>query len=141
MLHNIDTERRLYVLKEGDGYTCLGFDNAERRLRGVSDWMQFDAGNEVPGTREHYNRYSFIMAEGAQYSRDNGVRCPLELTPELQGLEGKRVEVTNPEGEKRRFWVGKSTGWLPCHLEIKTRRSTGGEPVYFPNGSKVRVIR
>ena len=49
------------------------------------------------------------------------------LTPMLNGLEGWRVEVVDDEGDKpRRFIVGKSTGWRPCHLEIASRRSTGG---------------
>ena len=50
------------------------------------------------------------------------------LSPQLIGLEGWRVEVTDSYGETRRFIVGKSTGWRPCHLEIKTRRSLGGGP-------------
>jgi hypothetical protein len=51
-----------------------------------------------------------------------------DLSPQLVGLEGKRVEVTDIFGRSRRFWVGKSTGWKPCHLEIKTTRSMGGIP-------------
>lgn len=31
----------------------------------------------------------------------------------------ERVEVIEPDGSKNRFWVGKSTGWKPCYLEIK----------------------
>ena len=49
------------------------------------------------------------------------------LTPQLCGLEGWRVEVITEYDEKRRFIVGKSTGWKPCHLEVKTRRSMGGD--------------
>lgn len=48
------------------------------------------------------------------------------LTPQLTGLEGKRVEVVTTYGERRRFWVGRSTGWRPCHLEVKLRTSSGG---------------
>lgn len=48
------------------------------------------------------------------------------LSPQLIGLEGWRVEVVTTYGEKRRFIVGKSTGWRPCHLEVLTRRSLGG---------------
>lgn len=48
------------------------------------------------------------------------------LTPQLVGLEGWRVEVVTTYGEKRRFYVGMSTGWRPCHLEVLTRRSLGG---------------
>lgn len=50
-----------------------------------------------------------------------------DLRPELSGLEGWRVEATDSYGEVRRFYVGKSTGWKPIHLEVKTRRSMGGD--------------
>lgn len=61
------------------------------------------------------------------------VRDLSDLTPQLTGLEGWRVEVVTTYGETRRFIVGKSTGWKPCHLEIARRDSTGGggaEKVY-----------
>lgn len=48
------------------------------------------------------------------------------LSSQLVGLEGYRVEVQTTYGEKRRFIVGRSTGWKPCHLEIHNRRSMGG---------------
>lgn len=51
-----------------------------------------------------------------------------DLTPQLAMLEGCRVEVVDNYGEKRRFNVGKSTGWKPIHLEVYNRRSTGGHP-------------
>lgn len=53
--------------------------------------------------------------------RDNS-----HLSPQLIGLEGYRVEAIDDYGERRRFYVGKSTGWIPIHLEVKTRRSLGG---------------
>lgn len=55
------------------------------------------------------------------------VRDLSDLTPQLVGLEGKRVEVEDiGDWHKHRFWVGRSTGWRPCHIEVKTRRSSGG---------------
>jgi hypothetical protein len=50
------------------------------------------------------------------------LRC---LSPQLRGYEGYRVEVSG-EHYKYRFIVGRSTGWKPVHLEIKTKRSHGG---------------
>jgi len=60
------------------------------------------------------------------------------LTSQLIGLEGWRVEVTDAHGETRRFIVGRSTGWKPCHLEVKTRRSLGGSPA---DRTYTRIIR
>lgn len=48
------------------------------------------------------------------------------LSPQLKDLRGWRVEVVDKYGETRRFIVGQSTGWKPCSLEVKTRRSFGG---------------
>lgn len=49
-----------------------------------------------------------------------------DLSPQLRGLEGYRVEVVDQWGEVRRFWVGRSTGWKPIHLEIARINSNGG---------------
>ena len=49
-----------------------------------------------------------------------------DLTPELIGLEGWRVEAVTTYGETRRFYVGRSTGWKPIHLDIARRDSSGG---------------
>jgi hypothetical protein len=49
------------------------------------------------------------------------------LTKQLVGLEGWRVEVKDyMTGERRRFIVGRSTGWVPCHIELSKRTSHGG---------------
>ena len=58
------------------------------------------------------------------------------LTPFYKS--GERVEVIEPDGTKNRFWVGKSTGWKPCYLEIKRRDSYGGAQAYIPEGAKVQ---
>lgn len=64
-----------------------------------------------------------------------------DLSPQLLGLEGWRVEVETTYGERRRFIVGRSTGWRPIHLEVSRRSARGGggaereyasvRPLYF----------
>jgi hypothetical protein len=50
------------------------------------------------------------------------------LTPQLAGMEGKVVEVTEGNS-RRRFRVGRSTGWRPCHLEMDVAgRNDCGDP-------------
>lgn len=143
-LHSINVEQKLYVLKSGHGgYSCLGFDVAEKWARGVLAWLPNPDAlplDAKPGTAEHYAQYCAIMEIGAAHNRVTGKRCPALLIPQLIGLEGRRVEIKTREGERSRFWVGKSTGWLPIHLEIKTRASSGGGGVYFPEGATVRVV-
>ena len=147
--HSIDNDQKLFVYKIGEGYTCLGFDVLKKRGLALAAWLNvpINASCREALDQVHTNpnaahaAYNYLMECANQYCIKHKTRCPIELTPELIGMEGKRVEVLLPNGEKRRFYVGKSTGWMPCHLEIKTKRSTGGTAVYFPKGSTVRVIR
>lgn len=143
MLHSINNEQRLYVLTSGKGYSCLGFDVAERKRVAVAHWMNGAAVSEPApalGTAEHWQAYESTMKAGADFAARFNLRCPAELEPALIGLEGKRVEVTGPGDYRSRFTVGKSTGWMPCHLEIKTRRSSGGGVAYIPAGGSVRLV-
>lgn len=140
MLHSINHEQKLYVLTSGNGYSCLGFEVAERKRVAVRKWLGLDASPEEAGTPAHWRSYENAMSLGAAHYTITKDRCPADLEPALIGLEGKRVEVTAPDGTRNRFYVGKSTGWMPCHLEIKRRDSTGGGAVYLPEGSTVRII-
>ena len=63
-----------------------------------------------------------------------------ELVPELIGQEGWRIEVTYPSGTKHRYYVSRSTGWRPCHIEVANRRSMGGPSVYWPAGTTFRRL-
>ena len=146
MLHSINRAQRLYVLKAGSGFTCLGFDVAEKRRRALWAWVGQECPDLRKGYRKHYDDYRAAVAAASHHSdclRKRGARdwrCPVELTPELVGLEGRRVEVTGPDGYRKRFTVGRSTGWMPLHLEIANSRSTGGGAAYIPKGGSVRVV-
>ncbi|MBH0113224.1 hypothetical protein I5E68_09725 [Novosphingobium sp. YJ-S2-02] len=131
----------LYVQKCGDGFSCYGFDVADRKGRAVAKWCGHEfAEGLATGTVEHWDAFQAAMAAGAAHHAATSKRCPAELTPALAGLEGQRVEVTAPDGETRRFWVGESSGWMPCHLEILRRNSSGGCAVHLPEGATVRVV-
>lgn len=139
-LHSIDHAQRLYVLSCGKGFTCLGFDIAEKRRRAYLAWLELTYSPAEIGTQGAYLDYVDAVEMVAARHATTGERCPAELTPELIGFEGKRVEVTAPGGFKQRFYVSKSTGWIPVHLAIKTSRSLGGDVVYLPEGAIVRVV-
>lgn len=70
----------------------------------------------------------------------DAIRDNSDLTPQLVGLEGARVEVETEGGSVYRFQVGKSTGWRPCHLALHNSRSHGGSPTRGPY-KRVTVIR
>jgi transposase InsO family protein len=144
--HSINRAQRLYVLKTGSGFSCLGFDVAEKRRRALWAWVGQECPDLRKGFKKHYDDYRAAVAAASHHSdslRKRGAvdwRCPVELEPALKGLEGRRVEVTAPDGHKSRFIVGRSTGWMPCHLEIKRRDSIGGCAAYVPKGATVRVV-
>lgn len=150
----LNLEQRLYVIPCGEGFSTLGFDYAENRARAVIAWLDLEvtgaavadilAGHRIPaqpGTLEALAQYRAALAAAKAHFDATGRRCPVDLVPALVGLEGLRVEVVDCYGETRRFQVGKSTGWIPCHLEISSSRSTGGGPVYGAPFKSVTVIR
>lgn len=125
-LHSINHDQGLYVLRCGDGFSCLGFEVCERRSRGYARYLGLPPPRVAPGTPEAYRRYEELLGQVRQRFAETGVPCDAELTPQLVGLEGKRVEVVDRYGESRQFTVGRSTGWIPCHLELDSDREIGG---------------
>lgn len=140
----VNKDQRLYAIPADGGYSCLGFDVAERRRVQVLSWVRgHGAASIAPmkiGTLAAYWAYQDAMMEGFAYADNTGHRCGAELTPQLVGLEGKRVEVVDAYGEKRRFKVSKSGGWMPCHLELANSRSIGGRAVGGAPFKSIRVI-
>lgn len=131
----------LFCIPAGSGYTCLGFDVCIDRTKRLTDWLGLPEPTATRGTLESYAEYQHAHDAARQHCADHDLRCPVDLSPQLIGLEGKRVEVVDAWNPKpRRFNVGKSTGWLPCHLEIHNSRSTGGMAAQREYVS-VRVIR
>lgn len=130
--------QRLYVIPVSHGgYSCLGFDVLVERYNrlagelfdpalGAVTWQGSLPRQFPPELHGTLDGYAFYKALHALAARD-GRRFTCELSPQLIGLEGHRVEVVTSDGETRRFIVGKSTGWIPIHLEIKRRTSHGGQ--------------
>jgi hypothetical protein len=140
-LSKINTVDRLYVIEAGEGFSCYGFDVLDKKARAVAAWSKVIPPLGAIGTQGHFEQCSEILEHGAKYAAKTGARCDYELTPQLAGLEGKRVEVTDNAGGTRRFRVGKSTGWMPCHLELANSASSGGPAVYGAPFKAVRVIK
>ena len=116
------------------------------RYNAIAAWLrkeglqQDDLPPDARGTMRAYTAYRTLLDRAGSYCQRNKLRCPAELTPQLTGLEGKRVEVVDRHGERRRFIVGKSTGWLPIHLEIARRNSSGGPAVTGAPFQSVRIV-
>lgn len=144
----VNEKSRLYVLEFGGGYSCLGFDVLERRLNAllkeiVNLGFTPEAAAEI-GTAERYRQYQSAIDFAEAYHKRTGWRSQSELTPELIGKEGRRVEVVHSFGKERevtRFKVGKSTGFIPCHLELANSHSHGGPAVCLGKIISVKIIK
>lgn len=130
------------------GYTTLGEVNAYNLAVKVLSWLGYEhlqvilpRLDSLRGKVELYTVYRQVMDLARVYCEAHLTCCSAELTSSLVGLEGRRVEVTSKDGETRRFNVGKSTGWLPCHLEVHNSCARGGAAVFHDFGNNVRVIR
>jgi len=135
---NNTNKTNLYYL----GGSCLGHENAERRRRAVLAWLGLPCAAVPLGTDEHLQAYHAAMRLGEAHHQQTGKRCPALLTPTLIGLEDARVAILNPEGrETRRFWVSRSSGWMPVHLSLPRLNTRGGFPVDLDPGDQVRIVR
>jgi hypothetical protein len=142
----INAEQELYVIPGNGGFSCLGFDVLITRYNAIAAWLRAEElhANDIPpearGSMRAYTAYQTLMFRAKGLCDRNNLRCPAELTDQLIGLEGKRVEVVDCYGKRRRFRVGRSTGWLPCHLEIARRNCRGGPAVTGAPFQSVHIV-
>ena len=122
-------EQSLYVIPEGKGFTCLDFDVCVTRLTKLAAELGVIPKNVKRGSIAAYNEYTLLTNIARKRHNETGWRSQSELIPEFIGKEGQRVEVVTSWGETERYYIGKSTGFIPCHLEIKRNDSTGGGAV------------
>jgi hypothetical protein len=125
-----DAYTNLFTIDSNKSYSCLGLDICKTRATKLAAELNEKIALDTLQPLALYSEYK---------------RSQSQLTPELIGFEGKRVEVIHRwpksgEVQKSRFIVGKSMGWIPCHLTIKKSNSIGGEAVCFGQIQSVRVV-
>ena len=137
----LDNKQNLFVIGFDAGCICLGFDVCQERSIAMAQWLGVEPPNSSYwGTINGYEKFKELIELCRFRFENTGEKCPSELTPQLIGFEGKRVEVVDKWNEKRRFIVGKSTGWIPIHIELKTSRSKGGQAVMGAPFKSIRVV-
>jgi len=140
-LDSINREQRLYVMPSGNGYSCYGFDVLHRKLNALAAEMGVPVVSKRKGTKKQFFEYSKLLDAAYARFKATGKKIECELHKPFIGLEGKRVEVVQTDGGTRRFYIGKSTGWMPCHLEVHNSRSIGGIQVMEFNIKSFRIVR
>lgn len=139
MYTTCNLEQRLYVEHHGTHVSCLGFDNAFEQTTDIATELarpDLMPRAEHVGVLNGWNEWQKAIRAAAESNR----KLTCGLTRQLIGLEGKRVEVVDNHGAKRRFKVGKSTGFIPCHLELYNSRSSGGCAVTGAPFQSVREV-
>lgn len=126
----INKEQKLYIIPCDKGFSCYGFKVLKDKLnRLAKEYNREDLIVKRSGTMKAYNNYIIIIKIAEEKYKKEGYRSNSELIPEFIGKERKRVEVITRYGEKKRYIIGKSAGWIPCHLEILKSNSSGGSAV------------
>jgi len=120
-LQRIDETERLYVFARQGYVSTLGFDILNERHGRLADEFGFAHPTEC-GTAKAFGDYAQAMRDAQATNK----RSFCELTAQLRGLEGKKVQVVTKDGETHTFKLGMSTGWQPIHLAVTGR---GGYPV------------
>lgn len=136
-------DHELYVVTTdpGGGVTSYGFDYVHDRIERLTlAFGELDIPEVARGSMEAWDTMVNLQ-ERAKHDYDvTGEQCVADLTPGLSGLEGHRIEVVDQYDETRRFVVGKSTGWIPVHLELPRKDSSGGTPCPLDGYKSIRDL-
>lgn len=138
----LNTAQSLYILEEErQGYSCLGFTVCRDWTRDIArELVRPDLEPTAFASVEAYGQYEKALRAARDYvaATRRPLRC--QLTPQLIGLEHRRVEVIDRYGERRRFVVGRSTGYIPIHLELANERARGGVGVTGTPFTSVQLV-
>lgn len=135
----LNLEQSLYVIDVGRGFTCLGFKVCQERTRDIARELgHIELAPTAYASVGAYEQYERALNAARTHAARTGRPLQCQLTPELIGLEYQRVEVVDRYGGARAFVVGRSTGFIPVHLELPSRRARGGVSVW---GAPFRAVR
>lgn len=122
-------EQGVFVIPTSGGYTCLGYEVCERRTMALANEMKVQVKAVSKGTIEAYEEYLRMCEMASDRNAATGWRSESELIPEFIGNEGRKVRVVTSYGETMTYTIGKSTGYIPCHLMIMRSNAMGGGAV------------
>jgi len=89
----------------------------KRTTKGIFAELTYDY--IIEGWRKNHNRIERVNKEG--YGDYSGYGC-------------------KTDGKINRFYIGKSTGWIPIYLEILTNCSTGGGSLFLKGLKSIKAI-
>jgi hypothetical protein len=139
-LHSINKEQGLFVFKHGKYVSCLGFGVVINKTKNLSKELNINCPNFRKGSKASLKFYYKVINIAKKKNKQTGWKSQSELFVPFIGNEGKRVEVEYNWGEKERFYIGKSMGFIPCHIMVKQSNSTGGASVLNDSIKNYRFV-
>lgn len=110
---SVDAERRLYIIKQEAGVSCLGFDNLEQNLKQLQERLGLAVESDAPaGTPERYAQYEQMLDEASRYPKKMAATW---FKPKTQLRVRRILEKAWREDAKLRLFFGDAdTGrdWL-----------------------------
>lgn len=139
-LHSVNKQHGMFVFNNNGHVSCLGFDVVLDRAKGLAKELGVAMRNFRRGSKAGLEFYNRMVLLAKKRHDSTGWRSASGLFAPFIGNEGKRVEVTYSWGERERFYIGKSTGWIPCHIAVKRRGSSGGCAVLSDSIKEFRFL-
>lgn len=139
----LNIEQRLYVIPSGDGYSCLGFDNARDHANQIADRLELPAlaFSEVDhGTASGYAKYRAAVDAWSrspltrQTYFDPGTDPKVARALETCRRDGRKVRLVQGDTASGRSWldehdvvgrIGRSTGMMKVPLLIEAGADGG----------------
>jgi hypothetical protein len=143
LLDSINTERRLFVLRKGNGYSCLGFDVARDRTRQYAQLLGELLPEPLPyATSEAFELYGEVERRFANSHVARTITLYDPNTPsDLAGLleearrNGMRIRLFYGDRHTGRDWneendiegyLGRTMGPIHAPILLKSKSSCGG---------------
>lgn len=116
-----DPNEELYVIRAAAGaVTTIGWDTVRDLIERYALNLEIDPPpTTVRGSVEEFDTMANLRDALRRRFEQTGEAAVAELSPQLAGLEGRRVRATRLDGSVISFVVGITDGFLPHHVEIR----------------------
>lgn len=131
-------DKRLFVIPCNGGFSCIGYDVERFETARMYAELGWEPPTAKTGTLSAYEEHRCAVRAMLAIHKKTNRKFKSGLHHLLAGLEGKRISCTM-HGETETFKVGKSMGWIPCHLMLKG--SQWGEAIHARTAiTNLRII-
>lgn len=120
----VNKDQGLFVIPTGNAVSCIGFDVVDKKIDALCRDLGVNRKTKYKGTKASYKEYCRLVYLARQRFDATGEQSTIDLYS--WGTE--------------RFTIGKSTGWIPCHIALKRVDSRGGSGVLTDSIKSFRFL-